>query len=295
MGLDPHTTRAPDVEETIETSDGLRLHAERYAANGPARAAVVMVHGFSAHCGAYRHVAAALADAGFDVTGFDCRGHGRSQGRPGFVRRFPLYGDDLQRVLDRARAVAPGAPLAVVAHSHGVTITLDYLLRGMGTLDALVAATPYLDLKMKVPFYKRAVSPLVGALFPTVTMSNEISPELTSRSPEVCAEMATDALVHHVATPRWFNEVRATQARLRASAAKLQVPTFMLVAGQDQLVDSAAALAFARDAGPIVALKVYDALYHEVYLEPERAVVIGDIVSWLRGRFGGTGPRDPYT
>ena len=279
----------------METADGLRLHVERFEARGPARATVVMVHGFSAHCGAYRHVAAALAGAGFKVTAFDCRGHGRSQGRAGHVRRFADYGGDLERVVTEARARAPGLPLAVVAHSHGVTITLDYLLRGAGVIDAFVAATPYLALKMKVPLYKRAIAPIVGAVWPTLTMSNEISPEITSRSAEVCAQMITDPLVHHVATPRWFNEVRAVQARLRASAAKLRVPTLMLVAGQDRLVDSAAALAFARDAGALVELKVYDPLFHEVYLEPERDAVIADVVAWLRGRFGGTASRDPYT
>jgi acylglycerol lipase len=100
--------------------------------------------------------------------------------------------------------------------------------------------------------------------------------------------MVTDPLVHHVATPRWFNQVRATQARLRASPALLKIPTFMLVAGNDLLVDSAASVAFAKAAGPIVDLRVYDALFHEMYLEPERAQVIDDIVTWLRRRFGGT-------
>jgi acylglycerol lipase len=280
-----------DIKETVETiatADGLALHSERFAAHGTPRAVVVMVHGFSAHCGAYRHVAAALAKAGFAVTTFDCRGHGRSQGRHGHVRRFADYGDDLQRVLAHARAASPGLPLAVVAHSHGVAISLDFLFRGVGSLDALVAVAPYLELKMKVPLYKRILSPIIGALWPTLTMGNEIKPELTSRSPEVCAEMVTDPLVHHVATPRWFNQVRATQARLRASPALLKIPTFMLVAGNDLLVDSEASVAFAKAAGPVVDLRVYDALFHEMYLEPERAQVIDDIVTWLRRRFGGT-------
>jgi alpha-beta hydrolase superfamily lysophospholipase len=54
-------------------------------------------------------------------------------------------------------------------------------------------------------------------------------------------------------------------------------------------------VAFARDAGPIVELKVYDQLFHELYLEPERETVIGDITRWLDGRFGGKAARDPYT
>jgi alpha-beta hydrolase superfamily lysophospholipase len=289
------TPRKPDHEEKVETADGLALHVERFQPARPARAAVVMIHGFSAHCGAYRHVAGALADAGHAVTTFDCRGHGRSQGRAGYVRRFTDYDDDLHRVLAHARAASPGRPLAVVAHSHGATVTLDYLFRGVGTIDALVAVAPYLELKMPVPLYKRLISPVMGAIWPTLTMWNEIEPETTCRSPEVCAEMVTDPLVHHVATPRWFNEVRATQARLRQSASKLQVPTFMSVAGADRLVDPEVAVAFAKDAGAVVELKVYDQLFHEMYLEPERDVVIGDIVRWLDGRFGGTAARDPYT
>jgi alpha-beta hydrolase superfamily lysophospholipase len=286
---------APDAEESLTTKDGLRLHVERFAARGPARAAVVMVHGFSAHCGAFRHVAAALAAGGFAVTAFDCRGHGRSEGRHGYVRRFTDYDDDLHLVLEAARARSPGLPLAVVAHSHGVTVTLDYLFRGVGTFDALVAAAPYLALKMPVALWKRVAARLVGAFWPTLAMSNQISPELVTRDPAVWEEIRNDPQVRHVATPRWFNEVRATQARLRASATLLKVPTLMPVAGADRLVDPAAEIEFARAAGSIVELHVYDDLFHEIYFEPERDRVIADVVSWLQGRFGGTAARDPYT
>jgi alpha-beta hydrolase superfamily lysophospholipase len=292
--MGPHQPE-PQIKESVTSKDGLRLYCERFTAKGTPRAAVVMVHGFSAHCTAFRHVAGALAAAGFDVTAFDCRGHGLSQGRPGFVRRFTDYDDDLYLILQHARRVSPDLPVAVAAHSQGVTITLDYLLRGAGTFDAFVAAAPYLALKMPVPLYKRIMSPILGFLWPTLAMSNQIEPQLVARSPEVWEEIRKDPLVRHVATPRWFNEVRATQARLRASAATLAVPTLMLVAGADRLVDPAASIEFARAAGAVVDLRVYEDLFHEIYFEPERQSVIADVVSWLQGRFGGTTARDPYT
>jgi alpha-beta hydrolase superfamily lysophospholipase len=285
----------PAAEGVVTTRDGLRLHFERFPPRGAARAAVVMIHGFSAHCGAFRHVAGALAAGGFAVTAFDCRGHGRSEGRHGYVRRFSDYADDLHLVLEHARAASPGLPLAVAAHSQGVAVTLDYLFRGVGTLDALVAAAPYLALRMPVALWKRAMSRVMGVIWPTLAMSNQIEPQLVSRDPAVWEEIRTDPLVRHVATPRWFNEVRATQARLRASAALLKVPTFMPVAGADRLVDPAAAIEFARAAGPIVELRVYDDLFHEIYFEPERERVIADVLGFLQRRFGGTTSRDPYT
>jgi alpha-beta hydrolase superfamily lysophospholipase len=282
----------PDVEEVITTADRLRLHVERFTARRAPRAAVVMVHGFSAHCGAFRHVAGALAAAGFAVTAFDCRGHGRSEGRHGYVRRFSDYADDLHLVIESARRLSPSLPLAVVAHSHGVAVTLDYLFRGKGSFDALVAAAPYLALKMPVAAWKRAAAIILGIFWPTLPMSNQLGPELVARDPAVWEEIRNDPQARHVATPRWFNEVRATQSRLRASASLLKVPTFMPVAGADRLADAAAAIAFAHAAGPIVQLRVYDELFHEIYFEPERERVIADIVAWLTDRLDGTPAHD---
>jgi len=47
---------SPDAEETLTAFDGLKLHVETFDATAPMRAAVVMIHGFSAHCGLFRHV-----------------------------------------------------------------------------------------------------------------------------------------------------------------------------------------------------------------------------------------------
>src|SRR5260221_7512339 len=118
--MELYASMGPDAEEALTTADGLRLHTERFSPRGAARAAAVMVHGFSAHCGAFRHVARALAAGGFAVTAFDCRGHGRSEGRHGYVRRFSDYGDDLNQVLERARRGSPGPPVAGLAPNPGV-------------------------------------------------------------------------------------------------------------------------------------------------------------------------------
>jgi acylglycerol lipase len=274
----------PAADTTITTADGLALHARRYAPAAAARGALVMVHGFSSHSGLYGHVAAALAGAGFAVTAFDCRGHGRSPGRRGYVRRFVDFEDDLVRVMDLARADAPGRPLGLVTHSHGAAVALDTLLTGRATADLLVAAAPYLALRLAVPGWKLALGRVMNVLWPTLALDNELRPQDVSRNPDVWAGWDTDALVHHVATARWFHEVRAAQARVMAAAPALRVPTFMPLAMADRIVDPAAALTFAAAAGAVVEVKQYEGLFHELFLEPERDQVIGDVVAWLSAR-----------
>jgi alpha-beta hydrolase superfamily lysophospholipase len=278
----------PDSEETIVAADGLKLHLERFLPAGAPRAVLVFVHGFSAHGGNFRHLGRACADAGFATTLFDGRGHGRSEGRRGYVRRFSDYTDDLALVLAGARACQPGLPAALAAHSQGALVCLDYLLRAgqPAPVERLAIAAPFLRLRLKVARWKLLSAPLLGRLWPTYTESNELRAEDVTRNPEVLAEFDRDPLVHHVATPRWFNEVRGAQARVMAAAPRLTTPTLMLLAGQDRIVSTEVALDFARAAGPLVEVRMYDNLFHEMFLEPERAQVIGDLVGWLAGAFG---------
>ncbi len=272
----------PTQEETL-LSGGVELHVEHFAPAGPARVVLVTVHGFSSHCGIYRHVAGALLARGIAVTQFDCRGHGRSQGRRGHVDRFDDYHEDLCLVVRRARERTPGVPWALMGHSHGGAIVLDHVLRqrSQPQADRLVLVAPWLELKTRVSMPKRAAAEVFSRLTPTLTVENGIRAEDVSRSPEVLANFFRDPLVHHEATAGWFASVLRTQVALRGMAAQLQVPTLMLVAGQDRLVSSEASLAFAQAAGSTVEVRRYPDLYHEMFLEPERQQVLSDIGNWL--------------
>ena len=284
-------TALSPIEQVLTTPDGTTLYVERFPPpEGQARGVLVVLHGFSIHSGFYRDAAGAFARAGLDVTLFDCRGHGRSGGRRGHVRRFSDFQDDLHLVTEAARAAVPGVPVALLGHSHGATIALDYVLAQRSRIDALMLAAPWLALKLKVPLSKRALARAVGTVWPTFAHNNLLRASESARDPAAQARLTQDPLVHHVATPRWFNEVRSAQAHILDRATTLQVPTFMAVSGEDRIVSSDASLAFARAAGRIVDVRVYEQAFHELFLEPNWPDIVEDFASWLVARLPA-----PYT
>lgn len=274
---------AADREEELPVDDGT-LHLEHFLPAGAPAGVVVFVHGFDAHCRLYGHVGAALAAQGFATTLYDGRGHGRSTGRRGHIDRFERYGSDLAAVAARARALTPAGPLTLLGHSQGGTVVLDAVLRQAVAPppDRMILAAPWLGLAMPVPWWKRLPAPLMARLWPTLTMPNGLRGADISRNPAAVEAREQDPLFHHVASARWFEEVQKTQARIRAHTAPLGLPTLVLVAGQDRIVSSEATLAFARAAGPAVALRRYEGLYHDLFLEPERDQVMADVLAWLR-------------
>jgi alpha-beta hydrolase superfamily lysophospholipase len=42
-------------------------------------------------------------------------------------------------------------------------------------------------------------------------------------------------------------------------------------------------MVYERAGSPDKTLKMYDGLWHEIFNEPERDIVLGDLVSWLDG------------
>jgi lysophospholipase len=274
----------PDLETTLRRTD-LDFHVEHYRAKGESRLALIMVHGFSAHCGLYRHVGAAFASEGIAVTQFDGRGHGRSGGRRGHVNDFDEYLDDLAMVVDWARQQDAGKPWALLGHSMGAAISLAFVLDKARAEKPgrLVMAAPWLKLRMKVSAPKRAAANVAARVLPTLTGPNGILAENISRNPLVLNGFGKDPLVHHVATAGWFMAALRAQARIRLQPKELHVPTLMLLAGRDRIVANETTLAFAREAGSIVKICDYPELFHELYLEPEADVVLADIAAWLLG------------
>lgn len=275
-------TFAPDLENTLQR-EGLDFHLEHYRPAGQARLAVVVMHGFSAHCGLYRHVGRALAAQGTAVTQFDGRGHGRSGGRRGHVQDFGDYLDDLGMVIAWARAQDPGVPWALVGHSLGAAIVTAYTLdekRGEKP-SRLVLAAPYFKLKMKVAAPKRMAANVLAKVAPTLSMPNGLAGKDVSRHPAAVTGFDADPLIFHVASAGWFMATLRAQAHLRTHAQELAVPTLMLLAGDDRIVANEANLAFARGAGDQVTVKTYDGLFHELFLEPEADTVLADMASWL--------------
>ena len=90
-----------------------------------------------------------------------------------------------------------------------------------------------------------------------------------------------DPLVHHVATARWFAEATAAQQRILATAAQLDVPTLLLLAGADRIVVNDASSALAARAPSFIQLHRFDGLFHELFLEPEWPEVVAEIRAFL--------------
>ena len=135
---------------TTTTEDGLKLHLRHWPATAQARGQLLIVHGLGEHIDRYAHVATTLNAAGWDVHGWDHRGHGRSEGRRGDIPDHDALLHDTARVMDAVRK--PGR-FVLLGHSLGGLIAARFAAEALTPrpaawsrpLDGLVLSSPALD------------------------------------------------------------------------------------------------------------------------------------------------------
>ena len=261
-------------------ADGARLALRRAPAAGRSRAALILLHGLGDHAGRYAEVAAWFAEHGVSVWALDQRGHGRSPGRRGHVSRFAQFISDVAALRKLVAGEEP-APQLLLGHSFGATVVLRYLETAPEGLAGAIVSSPWLAEAMRVPLWKRAVARMLLDLWPVLPVPTGLNVAHLSTDPAVGHAALSDPLYHRVMTPRAYHEVRQAQRAVVAEGDRIAVALLVLLAGDDRIVARAVAESFARSLKGEVTVTVYEAFFHEIFNEPQRARVYRDVEKWL--------------
>ena len=271
----------------VITDDGLALHLRVWPAGNPRRGLVVLVHGLGEHIDRYDHVARRLNGLGFDVVGYDHRGHGRSPGQRGGMPADDSLCADLGRVLYAAREAFPG-PTVLVGHSLGGLIAGRFVAEGLQPrpaawwrpVDALVMSSPALDPGTNA--VQKLLLAVVAPMLPNLAVSNGLKVDWVSRSPDIVKAYAGDTLVHDRITGRLGLFVARQGPAVIAAAPRWTTPTLLMWAGADRCVAPAGSAAFAAAAPrDVVTTREWPGLFHEIFNEPEQDAVLAAMSDWL--------------
>ena len=268
---------------TFTASDGENLAAYHWplAEGRPRRGTVLLVHGLGEYAGRYHHVAQHLNDWGFAVRAYDHYGHGRSAGPRGGLNHDMRLLDDLADMVDAARAHTPeGLPLVLLGHSMGGLVAARFVAMHLRPVDALVLSSPALDPGLHA--VQKILLATLPRVAPNLRVGNGLEARYISHDPAVVADYESDPLCHDRISARLARFIAEAGPATVARAAHWQVPTLLMWAGADRLVNPAGSRAFAAAAPDrVVQSRCFEGLYHELFNELDAAPVFEVLQRWL--------------
>ncbi len=249
------------------------------------RGVIIVVHGLGEHAGRYDHVARQLNQWGFAVRGYDQCGHGESGGPRGSLTTDTRLLDDLADIVDSTRArMNASTPLILLGHSLGGLVVGRFVSLGMRPVEGLVMSSPALNAGMNA--FQKLLVAVLPKIVPELRVGNGVKPQFISHDPKVVEAYKSDRLVHDRISARLARFIAEAGPQTLARAAQWTVPTLLMYAGDDRLINAQGSRDFAAVAPKsVVQTQCFDTLYHEIFNELDAAPVFALLKQWLDQRF----------
>ncbi len=264
-------------------SDGVRLPYRTWLPKGPAEVVVLALHGMNDSRDAWEVPAPTLTAAGFAIYGPDQRGFGDTPDRGGWAGTDRMVADAAEAA-QQVAARHPGARLVLLGESMGGAVLMCLAARRMAPPGArFVLAAPAV--------WGRATMNVL--LRTTLWVASNVAPgmELGGAPVRVTASDNRDAIIRLSRDPLTLHETRVSSVRGLVDlmdAALASAPAFVgdglfLYGGRDELVPKGAMEAMWQKLPQASARTAfYPNDYHLILRDLDRAVVLGDLIAWVR-------------
>ncbi|KAH7362904.1 alpha/beta hydrolase [Plectosphaerella cucumerina] len=286
----------------------VELYTKTWTPQGPVKAKLIFIHGFSDHINRYYELFPSLAAQGIQTFGFDQRGWGRSVRQPsdkGLTGSTALVLSDIAAFIEDKLEPSAGAdksvPVFLMGNSMGggqvATLASDAKYANLvSRIRGFILEAPFIAFPPgeEPSFLKVFFGKLASRILPRQPLLNALPAEYFSRDPEVVKSVREDALCHDTGTLEGLAGLLERTDMLASGAAKLspQVRSLLVAHGSgDRTTDPNASKNWfekqSKAAGVQDATyKSYDGAYHQLHADLCKDEFYKDVADWILERAG---------
>ena len=273
------------VDGNFKGVRNLNVYYQGWLPDTDVKAVLIIVHGLGEHSGRYMNVVNHFTPQGYAIYSLDHIGHGKSDGDREFVKQFDDFTETLKIFYGMVANQQAEKPIFLLGHSMGGTIAAYYLLDHQSDFNGSIISAPLVKVGDDITKTTITMSKILSKLLPKAGVIS-LNVNGVSRDPNVVKAYINDPLVFHGKTPaRLGTELLFAMMRITEEAEKIILPIIVLQGAEDILVEpSGAQMLYDKASSEDKTLKIYEGLYHEIFNEPEREMVLEDVENWLESR-----------
>jgi alpha-beta hydrolase superfamily lysophospholipase/SAM-dependent methyltransferase len=278
--------RAP-TEHSVAMPDCAQLFYRAWLPAAPTKKALLLFHRGHEHSGRWQETVESLGLDDVAIFAWDARGHGRSPGERGSAENLATIITDIDvfvRHISQQYGIAL-EDMIVLAHSVGAVAVAAWVHDYAPPIRALILATPAFRVKLYVPFavpLLRLKQKLLGPGY----VKSYVKATMLTHDEEQARRYHADELIFRQIAVNILLDLYDTSTRLMADAGAITVPTLMIGAGADWVVKLSAQRKFFNGlSSPIKRMEVFPGMYHAVFHEKDRRLVVARIREFILERF----------
>jgi alpha-beta hydrolase superfamily lysophospholipase/phosphatidylglycerophosphate synthase len=248
---------------------------------------VILLHRGHEHSGRLAELGQQFATAGYQVFAWDARGNGRSGG----IKDHAESVTELERDLDGfVQLVIEQTGIAIedtliVASSIGAVLAAAWVHDYAPNIRGMILGTPALSIRLYLPFAIPSLK-VARTLGLMSRVSSYVKAQVLTHDKDAQQAYNADPLISNSISTDLLIDTHATGQRLLDDAGAITVPTFVLCAGKDYVVDKQAERAFYEAINtPSKRWQLYPDSYHAIFHETNKADVFADCIEFAEQVF----------
>ncbi|MBH0005636.1 alpha/beta fold hydrolase [Psychrobacter sp. SWN149] len=248
---------------------------------------VILLHRGHEHSGRLAELAEQFAKASYQVFAWDARGNGRSGG----VKDHAESVTELERDLDGFVQLVIGQTgiaiedTLIVASSIGAVLAAAWVHDYAPSIRGMILGTPALSIRLYMPFAIPSLK-VARTLGLMSRVSSYVKAQVLTHDKEAQQAYNADPLISNSISTDLLIDTHATGQRLLDDAGAITVPTFVLCAGKDYVVDKQAERTFYEAINTSTKRwQLYPDSYHAIFHETNKADVFADCIDFAEQVF----------
>ncbi|WP_201607449.1 alpha/beta fold hydrolase [Psychrobacter okhotskensis] len=248
---------------------------------------VILLHRGHEHSGRLAELGEQFAKAGYQVFAWDARGNGRSGG----IKDHAESVTELERDLDGFVQLVIGqtgiaiTDTLIVASSIGAVLAAAWVHDYAPNIRGMILGTPALSIRLYMPFAIPSLK-VARALGLMSRVSSYVKAQVLTHDKDAQQAYNADPLISNSISTDLLIDTHATGQRLLDDAGAITVPTFILCAGKDYVVDKQAERDFYEAINTTnKRWQLYPDSYHAIFHETNKADVFADCIDFAEQVF----------
>ncbi|MDA0813208.1 MAG: alpha/beta fold hydrolase [Verrucomicrobia bacterium] len=273
-------------DDTYASAAGFSTFRKHYMPEEgvPIQGIAVFVHGLGDHGSRYGRVLERFVQRGVYCIAPDLPGHGRSEGKRGFIPSMDAVHSIIGENLAYLRSLHSDVPAGILGHSMGGFLALDHVSRNPDGIHFCWASSPLIDASGHRGKVMQTAARLLSRLAPAFSIHNGIRSGACKRDPERILETENDPLMHRRLSMRLGQQLLNATAQLQDTVAGMSPELRLLIThGSD---DTICPTALSQTLFPMLPAKqkryaLLDGLLHEPFNDIGRDAFYHELNSWL--------------
>lgn len=269
---------------TYVSYDGIKLSGYLWKPESKPKALINLVHGFGEYSERYSHWAELFIKNGYAVHAIDYRGHGKSDGRRGYIHSFDDYLNDIDVLVRESEKMFPEIPQFIYGHSLGGNIVTNYILKRENNFKGAIISSPWYKLAFDPSVITLFFAKMIKSVFPKFTQNAKLDVNRISHDNDVVKKYLEDPLVHEKISTRMFFEIYNAGNWVLESTSLINIPVLLQHGNADKITSHKASEEFAQKAraqNKNITYKEWEGMYHELHNELEYEEVFRFVISWI--------------